>query len=347
MPLPQHVSHTERHRHAAKPARAWAGLGWLFLWLSWLPFSCAAAEPAWVQVLLSESGGAHGELLEAMQQRLDALAPGQIELRTRLVPEDAEERAAVFAQEPALIVSVGIRATALTVTEAGARPVLSLLVPYDSYAALLHAPAAALQPRTAIYLDQPLERQLDLLRLILPKATQLASLTGPHSANRADELATLCTEYGLQLATESVTNVGNPVPALVKLLDRAEALIALPDPAVFNRNSLQAILLTTYRSGVPVLGFSQAYVRAGALAAVHSTAAQLGTQAGEWIAELAMSGRWELGTPRYPSYYSVAVNTQVAQTLGIAVADERTLLEQLRSLDRRDDGQKTVENHAP
>jgi ABC-type uncharacterized transport system substrate-binding protein len=306
--------------------------------LSWLPAPLTAAEPARVQVLLSETGGAYGELLEALQKRLDTEAPGRVELQPQLVPETIGERRALFARRPALVVSVGIRASELAMQDADSLPVLSLLVPYDSYTRLLGNAAAqsgGRLPHSAIYLDQPLERQLDLLQLVLPKARRIAALAGPHSAQRAGELGVLCLRRGLKLTTETVGATDNPVPALSQLLERAEVLVALPDPAIFNRNSLQAILLTTYRSGVPVLGFSQAYVRTGALAAVHSTADQIGAQAGEWIAELANSGRWQLGTPRYPGYYSVAVNAQVAQTLGIKVKDEHTLLEQLRMLEQR------------
>lgn len=330
------------HRRAAGAARGrlcgW--LGWAFLLLAWLPVQpmSAGPQPTQVQVLLSETGGAYGELLDAMQQRIEAQSPGRVEVRSRLVPEDAEERAALFASRPALVVTIGIRASALALKEAGDLPVLSLLVPYDSYNRLLGGTSTGQLPagtrRSAIYLDQPLERQLDLLQLLLPKATRLATLSGPNSAQRVSELERLSVQRNLRLATEAVAGTDNPVPALSRLLDRAEVLLALPDPAVFNRNSLQAILLTTYRSGVPVIGFSQAYVRAGALAAVHTTAGQIGTQAGEWIAELANTGHWQLGTPRYPGYYSVAVNAQVAQTLGINVADEGTLLERLNALER-------------
>lgn len=346
-PLPSMPTAHPRRTAGAARGRRTGWRGWLFLLLSWLPTSLPAADPAQVLVLLSETGGAYGELLEQLQERLDAQAPGRVDLQSQLVPEAIGERRELFARRPALVVSVGIRASALALQDADDLPVLSLLVPYDSYTSLLDnaaAQSAGRLPHSAIYLDQPLARQLDLLQLVLPKARRIAALAGPHSAQRAGELGALCLQRSLKLTTETVGATDNPVPVLSQLLERAEVLLALPDPAVFNRNNLQAILLTTYRSGVPVLGFSQAYVRAGALAAVHSTASQIGAQAGEWIADLANSGRWQLGTPRYPGYYSVAVNAQVAQTLGINVADEDTLLEQLRGLENRrnepQDGQR-------
>lgn len=295
-----------------------------------------AADPARVQVLLSDSGGVYGELITALQDRLDALAPGRVDLQWRLVPEAPETRRALFDERPALVVTIGIRASALSLQVTGPVPVLSLLVPYDSYNTLR---AQAGPQHSAIYLDQPLARQLDLLQLLLPKVQRVGTLAGPHSAPRLEELQALSARRDLRLISATVAGGANPVPAVGRLVDDAEVLLALPDPAVFNRASLQAILLTTYRSGVPVLGFSQAYVRAGALAAVHSTALHIGSQAGEWIAQLANDGVWQLGPPRHPAYYAVAVNAQVAQTLGISVADERTLLERLRRLERVRDGQ--------
>ncbi|MBI5461826.1 MAG: hypothetical protein HY941_06540 [Gammaproteobacteria bacterium] len=311
-------------------ARLWRVLG-LLLWLL-APF--AAADPVRVQVLLSETGGSYAELVEGLEQQLNARAPGQIRLQVQRVPEGTAQLAALLAEPPALIVPIGIRATALALRDAGSLPVLSLLIPQASYTALLNAaPTTTGQKRSAIYLDQPLSRQLDLLQALLPGARRIATLTGPTSQAQTAELQALSTQRGLRLATQSVADGANPIQALTPLLEQAEVLLALPDPAVFNRASLQAILLTTYRSGVPVLGFSQAYVRAGALAAVHSTAQQIGRQAGDWLAELARSGQWQLGAPRYPTYYSVSVNRQVAQSLGIHVADEATLLAQLRKRD--------------
>ena len=44
---------------------------------------------------------------------------------------------------------------------------------------------------------------------------------------------------------------------------------------------MRNILLTSYRRGVPLVGLSQAYVNAGALAAIFSTTEQLAEQTRE------------------------------------------------------------------
>lgn len=318
--------HSQPHR----PRRCSGVLSWLLALCCCLPMAGVGADTLRVLVLLSETGGVYGELVDALRERVD---PERLRIQSRLVPDGLRELEALLASRPALVVPVGIRATAMVLRTAGDLPVLSLLVPNNSYLALLadSGTNGNRADRSAIYLDQPLARQLDLLQIALPKVTLVGVLAGPDSAPRLPELQRLSDARGLVLLSEAVADGGNPVPALARLMDRAGALLALPDPAVFNRTSLQAILLTTYRSNVPVLGFSRAYVNAGALAAVYSTARHIGTQAGEWIADLATRADWRLGPPRHPVYYSVAVNAQVAQSLGISIADENTLLEQLRA----------------
>ncbi len=291
-----------------------------------------------IQVLLSDTTVAYREVDAGLRRALEVGAPGHVELETQALAALPGGLQDLLAQGPTLIVPVGLRATAVALRDAGDVPVLSLLVPEFDYTALLDdmgnmGRTAAAHTRSAVYLDQPLGRRLDLLQLLLPDARRVGALAGAQSAAEAERLTALARKRGLEPVILAVPEHSNPIRPLTQLLERVDVLLALPDPTVFNRSSLQAILLTTYRNRVPVIGFSQAYVRAGALAAVYSTASQIGTQAGEWIAELADRGQWALGEPRYPVYYSVSVNPQVAQSLALPVLNEAALFEALHDLE--------------
>ena len=159
---------------------------------------------------------------------------------------------------------------------------LSVLVPRLTFERIAAESGRRARPGSfsALYLDQPLSRQLNLLRFALPGRKRVAALLGPESAALAPRLRSAVSRAGFELQMEQVAEEGDIVPALNRLLPGTDVLLALPDGLVFNRNTARPVLLTTYRHQRPVVGFSQAYVTAGALAAVFSTPAQMGAPDG-------------------------------------------------------------------
>ena len=127
---------------------------------------------------------------------------------------------------------------------------------------------------------------------------------------------------------EMVDGDADPLPELKRLLGESDVLLAVPEPLIYNRNTIQSILLTTYRHEVPLLGFSPSYVKAGAIAAVFTMPEQIGQQAAEMIQHLAAERRLPL--PQSPRYFSVGVNAQVARSLGIGLDDEISLINKLK-----------------
>jgi ABC-type uncharacterized transport system substrate-binding protein len=107
--------------------------------------------------------------------------------------------------------------------------------------------------------------------------------------------------------------------------------MAIPDPLIYNRETAQPILLTSYRHQKPVFGYSQSYVRAGALAAVYSSAKQIAKQAVEITLKAQAAGA--LPPPQVPKYFSVMVNPQVARSLNIPLMDEEELQKKMLRLE--------------
>jgi ABC-type uncharacterized transport system substrate-binding protein len=109
-------------------------------------------------------------------------------------------------------------------------------------------------------------------------------------------------------------------------------LLALPDASIFNAGTIHNILLSALRARQPLIGFSEAYVRAGAVAAVYSMPRHVGRQAGE-IAARALAGA-PLPPPQYPRAFSVSVNHTVARALGLAVEEEGAIASRLQRMER-------------
>ena len=122
-------------------------------------------------------------------------------------------------------------------------------------------------------------------------------------------------------------------PALEKLLGEVQVLLTLPDSTVVNSKTAKTLILNAYLRRIPIVGYSRAFVKAGALLAVHSTPQELGRQAGEVLARALGPQATRLPLTAHPSYYSVSVNYQVARALDIDLPTEDELLKALRALE--------------
>jgi ABC-type uncharacterized transport system substrate-binding protein len=100
---------------------------------------------------------------------------------------------------------------------------------------------------------------------------------------------------------------------------------------VAQRNTLQSLLLHTYRLKKPVLAYSAPLAQSGALLALYATPAQLGAEAAAWIRE-SWGSEFRLAAPRYPRRFTVAVNRTVARALDISLPGEDALARRLEAM---------------
>jgi hypothetical protein len=287
-------------------------------------FAGAAEQPYRIELLLSEDDGPYRALAAALRSELSRLSDQPHRLGQSLV-ETPNRRGITDAN---LTVSIGSRATRLIDELVPQGPVLHLLIPSGSHP----LPSAV---HSAIYIDQPWQRQLDLIRLALPGVDRIGVLLGSTAREQrlAIEQAVKARQWQTQIGL--VPESGSYLGPLRRLLEQSEVLLAVPDQQVYNRQNLQGILLTSYRREVPMIGFSPGYVRAGALAAVYSTPEQIALQAAQWIAALLAEHTGVLPPPSHPLYFSVAVNHQVARSLGLRVPQEGDLLRDLQALEHQ------------
>jgi len=182
---------------------------------------------------------------------------------------------------------------------------------------------------SAIYVDQPLERQLALARLIMPAARTVGTVVGQATQPRLGKLAEVARKYQFELVHRSLAQLDNPVKRLQPLIQRSDIFIPLPDQAVFNRTTAKWILYIAYRQRVPLIGFSRKYVEAGAVAAVYSSPQQLGRQGGEFLQRYNVSAG-PLPKAQFPRYYSVISNRVAARSLQLLLPSDAELSRQLK-----------------
>lgn len=273
--------------------------------------SLAQADPLRVQVVLSERGGAYQEYSDVLHNELKTQS---VVLSVGTVGESAGE--------VDLIVAVGMRSA--TASAGSTIPVLSVLVPKAGYDRLSKAAGSR---ASAIYLDQPLERQLSFMRAVLPKLKHIGVLYAA-APPELSNLRHLLTGNHLLLHEQVVGHGQTLFDALDSVLDESEVLLVLPDSEVFNAGTIRNILLASYRKHVPLIGISPAYVKAGALCAIYSTPAQSAAQTAEIVRQFSLSR--QLPPSHYPKEFDISINAQVARSLDLPMKDAEELRAEVR-----------------
>lgn len=300
----------------------------LFLPLLACPAGAArAAEPVLV-IVSSEKSEVYQDAAQSLLNELSQSGGPRPTVQQFTVAEFSVQRA----QAPRLFVALGSDACAVLARSEVRGPVLCTLLPRVSFERVLRDSGRRAGGRfSALYLNQPLTRQVDLMRLALPQARRVGVLWGSDSRQQELMLESAAQSRGLKVIGVSVRPDAPVYRELRHILDEADLLLAMADPQIYNSHTIQNILLASFRAQVPMMAFSPAYVRAGALLAVYSTPAQIGRQAGQ-LARGVIQGQ-ALGEPQFPQYFEVGVNEHVARSLGLQL-DAKSLAERLRRQER-------------
>lgn len=285
----------------------------LVTWLS----PQAWAEELRVHLILSDNTQPYQAFARTLGQSL----PGTIRISTQEISGTGHAK-------PDLAVAVGMKAMESTLADSGV-PVLGVMLHKRSYEALLENTGARERGNatSAIYLNQPWERQLDFIQAAFPGRRKIGLLHSPDTHLELADLRDSFAAHGMTLVAQPVRSTELLFATLDELLNRADVLLSIPDGSIYNASNVRNILLTSYRHKVPLIGISQAYVNAGALGAIFSTPEQLAEQTGTALVYFSRNRR--LPEPQYPVSYSIALNPQVARSLGIDLPSPEAIRERM------------------
>jgi len=286
----------------------------------------ARAETLNVSLVLSDSSPPYRQFAESFNKSLTA---------TKADVAVVESHEAGSATHADLIVAVGMKAMEMTVAQNGA-PVLAVMIPDNGYQELMakvlrQKPARLI---SAIYMNQPWDRQLAFLRAAFPERRKIGLLHSPGTRIDIAGLSKQIATHGGSLIAQPVQSTEKLFPSLESVLEKSDLLLAIPDSAIYNSGSIRNILLTSYRKSVPLVGLSQSYVNAGALCAVFSTTEQMAEQAGVTVASFSQNR--QLPAPQYPADFTVLMNQQVARSMGIELPLPEKVLSQMGRAGKRE-----------
>lgn len=292
----------------------------------------AQVQAADLVIVSSEKTAGHVETVQTIALEFTRAYPERAQPSITYL-SDSHLQEAELLQGARVVMTLGSDALASVLALDVRIPVVASLIPRAGMERILReAPSKSQASVSAVYLDQPFSRQVELMRLALPNTRRVGVLFGSESSQQSPTLQSALQSKGMELVSGYVGGSGTLFSALKAVLDDTDVLLAVPDSKVYNGSTISNVLLATYRARVPVIAFSPAYVRAGALMSLHSTPRQIGIQAFS-IAKTHLTGNTGISL-QYPTDFTVVLNEQVARSLDL-VLDERSLTERLKRSERR------------
>ncbi|NJD69207.1 MAG: hypothetical protein C3F12_01855 [Candidatus Methylomirabilota bacterium] len=177
---------------------------------------------------------------------------------------------------------------------------------------------------TGASMNVPIDQQLALLKKVSPQVKRVGVIYDPSKTGwlvrQAERIAK---DQGLKLVTKTITSPKESFAVLDALQDEIDALWILPDLTVLAPESVQYMLLFSFRHKIPVLGLSENQARMGALLGVSFESGwDIGSQAAE-LASSILSGRRTEEIPFTTARkVRLTVNLKSAGKLGVHLPKE-------------------------
>lgn len=186
----------------------------------------------------------------------------------------------------------------------------------------LLAPSAANLPKNFTGIDLRIlpSQQVEAITRLLPKLRSLGALYNPVQTGQwVQEALTSPTGKEQTLLFKKISSPAEVPAALAGLRDKIDAYWLLPDDLVTNPQALSHLQEFSIANRVPILSFSDKYLKTGAAAAITFDLGDMGEQAA------AMAARILAGTPvseipvEPPRRQKVIANTTVLRKMGAVI----------------------------
>ena len=176
---------------------------------------------------------------------------------------------------------------------------------------------AASKRVAGVTLNVPLKAQFEALHEVLPKARRIGIIFDPkNSAAIVQEAADAAKSLGLELVTREVAKESELSAATAWIGRRIDVLWAPMDTTVFNSRSVQFVLLQMLQHQVPVVGFSENMVKAGALLAPRVDYQAVGQQTAGLLQTVLKAGMPPTPAMQPPQQFDLVANARVNRMVG-------------------------------
>jgi putative ABC transport system substrate-binding protein len=270
-----------------------------------------AADPL-VVVLRSSQAAPYGRALEGIREGLgDAV---RVEVLT--VADGSTKHADEIRDlAPDLVLTLGSTATRWAMSHTESAPIVFAMVLHPVSSELVQSLRRPGGRVTGAALDIPVTTQFEVLRDVVG-ARRVAVLYDPsETADLVKSARAAAKTRGIVLLPIAVDGPKGLEGSLSRVDGSVDALWSVADRTVMSRGAAERVLLHTLREGVPFIGLSEQFVRAGALLALVSSYEENGRQAAG-LAQKVLGGRSPASLAvAQPELVEVVFNARTAERL--------------------------------
>lgn len=276
----------------------------------WSGTTCAsAAGPKRVAVAYPSALGPCVEAVEGLRLRLSGS-----DLSVDLLDVDKStfgaEAVQELARKPALIVAVGSDALRVVLEHDSPPKTISTMTLEADRGGSSRTGRVA----SAVYLDIPIYRLIAELRRLFPEKTRVGVIRNPgRGGETVSQIRGQPQTGSLEIA--DCPTADELLPVFLAFRKKVDFVICLPDGSLYNSATARPLIMASLENRLPIVGFSPAFLRAGAAVAVYPDYRGVGQQTGDLVRRCLDPGdctSWE--TPRK---VDVAVNAKVLRMLGM------------------------------
>jgi putative ABC transport system substrate-binding protein len=173
---------------------------------------------------------------------------------------------------------------------------------------------------TGVALDISIVDQFREFKKAVPGITRIGMLYDARTKTAMEARARRAAKQaGLRLLSHAVRSEKDISAKLDQVLAEADCLWAGIDPLIYNKITLDHIILATLKNKIPFMAFSSPSVKAGALLALECDYYDIGNQSADIVMEVFKGqdpGSISVGLPRTTR---LAINQRTAQIIGVNI----------------------------
>lgn len=164
--------------------------------------------------------------------------------------------------------------------------------------------------------------KFNVLREIKPDIRKAGTVYDPaESGEQVKEAVAAARKAGIEFLAVPVSSPREAVTAIEKVMAEVDAFMLFLDRTVLTPQTVEALFISSFRSKVPVIGFSEKYVSLGALLSIEVQISDFARETWKYTEEcLAVSENCQ-GKKKATSTGKIVINRKIAEKMGLKIPD--------------------------